>query len=331
MSFERESYLLKSAAYAAIIVAAVLIVGKYFAWRLTDSVSIQASLLDSVLDIFASIVNFFAVRQALKPADFHHRFGYGKIEALAGIAQSIFILVSAIWLLGEVYNHMVMPHEMGDISMATNVMGVSTILTILLVAYQRYVISRTKSVAIEADSLHYQTDLLTNAGVLIGINISAYFGLNWLDPIIGIFIIVYIVITSYKISKTSLDILVDRELPEKQRLQILDIVRQHPKVYGVHDLKTRSAGLYEFIQMHLDLDENITLKEAHDIAEKVELSLLHYYPKAEVIIHQDPAKITENGFERPKSNVDSWIKHKEEWFADYAHTNMDDDVENTKK
>lgn len=320
---DQQEKLIKRATTAAIGIAAVLILAKAYAWHITHSIGVQASLLDSCLDVFASIINFFAVRKALKPADYHHRFGYGKVEALAGLGQTLFIMVSGLWLIGDIYDRALHPQNIANIDVATGVMAFSIILTLLLVMYQRYVVSRTKSIAIEADSLHYQTDLFANIGVLIAVNVSVYLNVNWLDPLVGTGIVVYLIITSWKIMKISLDILVDKELPENLRLKIINLVTSHEKVAGVHDLKTRSAGLYEFIQMHLDLDERLTLGEAHDIAEDVELKILEIFPKAEVIIHQDPVIITGQGFDRSHSRIDSWIKHKKEWCGDYEHTQFE--------
>jgi ferrous-iron efflux pump FieF len=320
MSHTSESFLVKSAATCAIGVAGILILTKFYAWYATGALSVQASLLDSILDIMASMVNFFAVRQALKPADFHHRYGYGKVEALAGILQSILIFVSGLWLFKQAFHHISESHTITNADNATIVMIMSVVLTAILVIYQRYVVRRTKSIAIEADSLHYQTDLYTNLGVLVSLHITTFFDLPWIDPLVAIGIMGYIVTTSYQICVKSIDILLDRELPAPQRQQILEIVAKDGRVLSVHDLKTRSAGFYEFIQMHLDLNEELTLKEAHDITEEIELELLKIFPKAEILIHQDPAKFDNHGLVRNKSRVDSWIKHKKEWFADFEHS-----------
>lgn len=287
MTLKKEQ-LIKSATYAAIAIASVLVVSKFIVWKLTDSMSLQASLMDSVLDVVASVINYFVVKQALKPADDNHRFGHGKAEALAGLAQSAFITGSAFWLLIEVIDRLNNPHEMVFNALSNWVMVGACLLTLLLVLYQRYVIKKTNSLVIKADSLHYETDLLTNIGVLLSINLSSYFHIGRLDAVVGGLIALYILWTSFEIIKASLSVLMDEELPLQEREEIIKIISSHEGVLSFHDLKTRSSGQEHFIQVHLELTPTISLKEAHDIAEKVEKSLKNRYEGAQVIIHQDP-------------------------------------------
>ncbi len=282
------TFLLKSATIAAVSVAALLIVGKTYAYRLTGSLSIEASLLDSLLDGFVSIINFFAVRQALTPADDDHRFGHGKVEALAGLFQSLFIAGSSIWLLKEVVFRITSPETVIYNAAAVGVMVAATVLTLILVLWQRYVIKRTNSIAIAADSLHYQTDIATNIGVLISFFLSAFFSIPAIDCIVAVLIAIYIFKTSYEIGRCSFDILMDRELPDTIADQIKALAWQHPSVRGVHDLRTRSSGQHTFIQMHLDLDANLTLHDSHEISEDIEQKVIAMFPDADIIIHQDP-------------------------------------------
>jgi len=281
-------FLITTATYAAVMVAAILIMAKFFAWMRTDSLSLQASLIDSLLDMAASIINLLVVRQALKPADDEHRFGHGKAEALGGLGQSAFIAGSAVWLIIDALHRLFHPHPLQESGTGSVVMIVAILLTLLLVIYQRYVIKRTRSLAISADSLHYIGDLYTNIGVLISLNISVLFGWTRLDSLVGAGIAGYILYTSWTIGHRALDVLMDRELPDKARLHITQIALKDPRVWGIHDLRTRSAGLQDFIQMHLDMDEKLSLLEAHDVANDVELALQAAFPHAEIIIHQDP-------------------------------------------
>lgn len=285
---EHHKGLITSATYGAVTIAAVLIAAKFFAWMRTDSLSLQASLIDSLLDIVASIINLVVVKQALKPADAEHRFGHGKAEALAGLGQSAFIAGSATWLIIDAIHRLIHPHALQESFTGSVVMIIAIILTSLLVFYQRYVVKQTQSLAISADSLHYLSDMYANIGVLISLNISTLFGWNRLDAIVGAGIAGYILYTSWSIARRALDVLMDRELPDEERLRITELVLKDPRVWGVHDLRTRSSGLQEFIQMHLDMDENLSLIEAHDIAADVEAALQKAFPKAEIIIHQDP-------------------------------------------
>ena len=291
-SLEHGNKLIKLATYAAVVTALILVVSKLYAWRVTKSVSLQASLVDSILDTFASVVNFFVVRRALKPADERHRFGHGKAESLAGLGQSAFIAGSALWLLFDIAQRFWQPEPIVQSELGSKVMLLAVGLTIVLVLFQRYVVRKTGSIAIRADSVHYQSDLLTNLGVLVSLNISVYLGWDLLDPIVGGAIAVYILYTSYDIARDSLKELMDHELSEEERSKIHEIALDHPKVLGIHDLRTRSAGRTVFIQLHVDLDHKLSLKVAHDIAEEVEHNIIAAFPNAEVIIHQDPKEIT---------------------------------------
>ncbi|RZI46762.1 cation diffusion facilitator family transporter [Candidatus Finniella inopinata] len=279
---------MKAATYAALVVATFLVIGKSFAWYITNSLSIKASLVDSLLDAFASMINFVAVRHALKPADADHRFGHGKVEALASLAQSVFIALSSMWLMHEVVERFYNPTTLHYNSWAVVVMIASTVLTAMLIMGQRYVVKRTNSLAVSADALHYQTDILTNLGVLGSFALSSYLHLTYLDTLVGAAIAVYILFASWEILKKSLDILMDRELPDETLAAIRHIVQNHPQVLGIHDLRTRSSGHNEFIQMHLDLEASLTLDQAHHIAEEVANQIYAAFPTAEVIIHQDP-------------------------------------------
>lgn len=287
-SFHNHKILVTTATYGAVGVAAILIAAKFFAWMRTDSLSLQASLVDSILDMLASLLNLLVVRQALKPADAEHRFGHGKAEALGALGQSGFIAGSAVWLLIDAVHRFINPHPLQAGLLGSTVMVVAIILTSLLVLYQRYVIRQTRSLAISADSLHYLGDLYTNIGVLVSLNISTLLGWPHLDTLVGTIIAGYILHTSWKIGHRALDVLMDRELSEESRKQIMEIALQHPYVWGVHDLRTRSAGLQDFIQMHLDMDEKLSLLEAHEVANEVELAVRRVFPHAEIIIHQDP-------------------------------------------
>mgnify|MGYP002137276419 CR=1 FL=1 len=276
------------AAKSAICVAGILVTGKLVAWALTNALSIQASLIDSLLDVGASVINFFAVKHAVRPADEEHRFGHGKLEAIASLGQSIFIAASALWLLIDCFHRLYRPEIIERSFVGNGVMIVAVFLTMALVFFQRYVYKQTKSLAIKADSLHYQADFLTSAAVLVSLNVSTYLSLFSIDSLIGGVIAVYIAATSWSIFKQALDQLMDRELPLEEVERIYSIVRSIPNVLEIHDLRTRSSGYTQFIQMHLDLDPNLSLLEAHTISNQVMCKLRHTFPTAEILIHQDP-------------------------------------------
>ena len=290
---EANARLMRLATYASVGVAGVLIVIKTGAWLATDSVVILSSLIDSVLDSMASVVNLIAVRQALTPADYEHRFGHGKAESLAGLAQSAFIMGSALFLLFEAGSRLITPRDIsyGDVGIA--VMVVSIVLTFALVWFQTHVARRTGSTAISADSVHYKADLLVNVGIIVSLVLVSRLGWTLLDPLFAIAIAGYIVHGVWGIARKSLNVLMDREVATEDRERILEIARAHPAVKGVHDLRTRLSGTQPFIQLHLELAGAMTLTDAHIISDQVEAEIMAEFPDSEVIIHQDPEGLFE--------------------------------------
>lgn len=283
--------LMQRAAWAAVATAALLITLKTIAYIATDSIAMMASLADSALDIFASSVNLLAVRASLMPADAEHRFGHGKAEPLAGLAQSAFIGGSVAFLLIESVSRLLEPHPIERGSWAIVVMVISIIATFALVSFQQYTVARTKSLAIGADRLHYFGDLLTNLGVIAGVVLSSQFGILIADPIIGIVVAGILAWSALHVFTTSYNQLMDRELPDSDRDRIKTVVMRHAEVRNMHDLRTRASGSSAFIQLHLELDPAISLMRAHEVSDAVEHDLLGAFPNAEVIIHQDPAGV----------------------------------------
>ncbi len=284
--------LMRMATYASTSVAVTLIVAKLIAWMVTDSVSLMATLLDSCLDALASVINLLAVRHALTPADRQHRFGHGKAEALAGLGQSTFIAGSAMFLVFEAMARIVHPQPVEALATGVGVMGLSIVATIGLMLFQQHVISKTGSTAIKADHLHYKTDLMVNAAVVVALLLSAY-GWYGADPLFAFLIAAYILYSAWEIVRESLDHLMDKELPEDERNRIKAIVYAHPQTRGMHDLRTRKSGTKAFIQLHLELEAKLNLLEAHAISDEVEAAIMKEFMDAEVIIHEDPAGLME--------------------------------------
>jgi len=279
--------LLRLATYASISVALILIVAKLIAWGLSDSVSLLATLIDSVLDALASLINLIAVRHALTPADKEHRFGHGKAEALAGLSQSMFIAGSAGFLLLEAGRRLISPIAVESVGVSMLVMVFSIVATLLLLSFQAHVIRKTNSTAIRADALHYRTDLLVNASVILALWLSVK-GWAGFDALFACAIAIYILYSAWEIITVSYDHLMDRELPDEQREEIERLVLQHKSARGLHDLRSRHSGTVTFIQLHLELDDDLSLLEAHKISDEVELCLLEAFPGSEIIIHIDP-------------------------------------------
>ena len=286
--------LMKLATKASVAVPLILIAVKMAAVLLTGSISILSSLIDSLMDVLASAINLFAVHHALQPPDAEHRFGHGKAEPLAGLGQSAFIAGSAVLLTIEAVRRLFEPHAVTDIEVGMAVMVFSMALTILLVAFQRYVVRRTGSTVIGADALHYESDVLINGSVIISLGLSKWLGWQAADPIFAILIAGYLLRGAWSIAAKSLDVLMDREFPDEERAKITEIALSHAQVTGMHDLRTRRAGLQQFIQLHLEMDGDKRLIEAHEIADEVEAWICAAYPGAEVIIHQDPHGLDEH-------------------------------------
>ena len=279
--------LLKLTTQASVATAVILILVKVFAWGASGSLSVLASLIDSIMDAAASIINLVAVRYALIPADDDHKFGHGKAESLAGLGQAMFITGSAIFLLFYGVDRLLHPRDVEEIGIAVAVMGFSIFATALLLMLQRYTIKQTQSVAIKADSLHYAADLLTNLGIVIAL-LLAQAGWPGADPIFAMLIALYVLYSAWGIVVESVNGLLDKELSGDIQQSILALVLAHDSVEGVHDLRTRQSGRNKILQFHIEIDRDLPLWRAHDVAEELEEELLAIYPEADVIIHQDP-------------------------------------------
>lgn len=280
--------LLRWATYASVSTAILLIAGKLAAALMTGSVSVLASLVDSMMDAAASIINLLAVHYALQPPDRDHRFGHGKAEPLAGLVQSAFIAGSAVFLILHAVDRLVhnQPLQAGWVGLG--VMAFSMVATGALLLFQHYVIRRTQSTAIRADALHYATDLLTNGATIVALGLAM---LGWpiVDPLFAIGIALYILCSAGQIGHESIQLLLDRELPSEVQDRIKEIVRSHALVRGIHDVRTRRSGPTYFIQLHLMLDDQMPLVEAHRVADEVEAAIMEVFPNADVLIHEDPA------------------------------------------
>jgi ferrous-iron efflux pump FieF len=285
------------ATYASVAVATVLIAVKFAAWLETGSVAVLSSLVDSLLDIVASLVNLVAVRHAMSPADREHRFGHGKAEPLAVLGQSAFITGSAMLLLAEAVRRLFWPAPVANSAAGIAVMIFSIAVTIGLVLYQRHVVRRTGSLAISADELHYRSDLVLNISVIAALVLGSTLNLPIVDPIFGAAIGIWIVWSAVRLARLSLFQLMDHELADDEREKIRAIAQSHPEVTAAHDLRTRVAGPTAFIQLHIEMNGTMSLARAHEISDEVEANLQAAYPNAEVIIHQDP-----EGIEEPRSN-----------------------------
>jgi ferrous-iron efflux pump FieF len=280
--------LMRLASLLSVIVASVLILVKAVAWAFSDSLSLLASLFDSFFDLLASVINFMAIRYALMPPDDDHRFGHGKAEDIAALAQATFIAGSGVIICIEGIKRLFLPEPIENSGIAIGVMVFSMALTIALVMFQRHVVTQTKSIVVKSDSLHYFTDILTNGAVLFALFLVSYAGWQMADPIFALLISAYIFYGAFQIGHVAFHNLMDREFSDEEREQILSISKENPRVSDVHDLKTRRSGIYSFIQFHMVFDEQISLKDSHAIADEAEDKIKALFPHSEVLIHQDP-------------------------------------------
>ena len=234
---------------------------------------------------------------SLVPADDEHRFGHGKAEALAGLGQAVLIGGSALFLLKEAVLKLIEPAPLEATALGVGVMVFSIVLTALLLLLQRYVVRRTGSTAIDADALHYVSDLAVNLGIIFTLIVAGY-GFEEIDGIVGLAIALYILRSAWKIGSDSTQLLLDHELPGEVRDVISAVVAEQEDALGFHDLRTRQSGRTQFIQLHVDMDETLSLRDAHDLGERIRAGIVEHYPAAEVIIHHDPVA------ERPHVPID---------------------------
>jgi ferrous-iron efflux pump FieF len=288
--------LMRLSSYITVVGVSIIIIAKLYGWFSTESVTILASLVDSLLDVCVSIMNLLAIHYALQPADHEHRFGHGKVEDIAVFSQASFFGLSGVFLIFTSAQRLFTPNEkiIDHSKEGILILLISLAITFIIVMFQRYVIKRSQSNIIEADSIHYLVDFLSNIAAIIGIFATSYWGLVAFDSITAILIAIYIIISAIKMFKRAFNNLMDHEMNEEDKQKIIKIIKSHQKALGFHDLKTRHAGAKAFIQFHLELDGNTSLKQSHVIATELEERILIKFPNAEIIIHQDPEGVEEN-------------------------------------
>lgn len=272
----------------SVATAAILVTIKLAAWIASGSTALLASMADSGLDLVASLATAFAVRYAAAPPDAEHRFGHGKAEAFASLLQAGLVFASAALIAREAVADLLAPHPLRQEGWAVAVMAVSTVLTGLLIAAQTRVLRQTASVAVSGDRAHYATDLASNLIALGGIAASAWLGLNGLDAAAALVIAALLLWGAVSVFREAANQLMDRELPETDRAEIVRLVTIDPRLTGVHQLRTRTSGPYVHMQMHADLDPEVTLEAAHEVIVAAERRILKAFPAADILIHADP-------------------------------------------
>jgi ferrous-iron efflux pump FieF len=287
---EDYAYWVRLAAISSSSVALLLVIIKFYAWLVSDSSAMLASTTDSILDLFASIMNIVILRFALAPADDEHKFGHGKAESLAGLVQAAFVLGSALLLIFNGVERVINPRVIVQSDIAIGVTIIAILLTLALVVLQRFVIKRTGSIVINADSLHYQSDLFLNLGVLAAIILSQGIWLQ-ADGVFTIAVALYLLFGAGQIIYQSVYQLMDHELGEDELAQIKGIILAHEHALGLHELRTRQSGAQRFIQFHLELEDTLSLLEAHSIGDDIEKEICQALAPCEVFIHHDPSSV----------------------------------------
>jgi len=276
------------AALASVVMALFLLGLKGFAAWHTGSVAMLGSLADTALDLLASLVTLYGVKLAGEPADQDHRFGHGKAEALAALFQVGLITASAAGIAWRAVSALGGARQTQDAGFGIGVSLIAIAATGVLLAYQRSVIRQTGSVAILADNVHYQSDILLNGSVIAALLLDQYLGFPSADPLFGIAISLWLAWGAFKASSNAIDQLMDKEWPDDQRAAFLDVAARQPGLRGIHDFRTRRSGSHDFAQFHMEVDARLTVADAHDLVENVERDLRRRFPQVEVLIHLDP-------------------------------------------
>jgi ferrous-iron efflux pump FieF len=278
----------RQATFASLGVASTLIVAKFIAYLMTDSVAVLSSLFDSGFDLVASLITAYGVANAMRPPDREHRYGHGKAEPLAALVQAVFIVGSSLFLVYEAVTRLAHPRLIENDFVGYGVMLLSIGLTIWLVSFQKRVVRKTGSTAISADRLHYVGDVAVNLAVLAALILNRTTGIEGFDPFFAAAITLGLLVSAFNILKSAMAALMDAELPQEKREKIREIVMRQQGVHGLHDMRTRTDGGRFFIELHVEIDGETTLRDAHDLTEKINKDIAAEIPNADILIHQDP-------------------------------------------
>jgi ferrous-iron efflux pump FieF len=289
---------------ASVSVALFLLIIKVYAAAQTGSVAMLGSLADTGLDLVASLVTLFAVRYAMQPADNEHRFGHGKAEALSALFQVMLIAASALAIGWRAIERLRSGETTTQAEYGIGVSVIAIIVTFALLAYQRWVIKRTGSVAIHADHVHYQTDLLLNVAVILAILLDTVMRVKGADALFGVAIALWLLWGAWRAASIAIDQLMDREWPQEKRDKFIQVAMTHPELKGIHDMRTRSSGAHEFCQFHVWVDPNMTVLQAHHVMDEIEAKLMAEFPGVEILIHPDPEGHDDSGGYIPSKTVE---------------------------
>lgn len=276
------------AALASVAVAVFLCVLKGYALWQTGSIAMLGSLTDTGLDLIASLVTLAGVYLSAQPADVHHRFGHGKAEALAALFQVSLISMAAVTIIVRSVDRLQGGIAPGEAGTGIAVSLTAMVVTLALLVYQRHVLRQTGSVAIRADNVHYQSDLLLNGAVIAALTLELIVGIKGADAVLGVLIGIWLGWGAWRASAQAINQLMDREWPVERRARFLEVASRHPELQGIHDMRTRTSGSQDFVQFHMWVDPDMTVAHAHQVMDEVEAKLRAQFPGIEILIHPDP-------------------------------------------
>ena len=285
----------RSAAFASITVALLLAGMKAWAVIQTGSTAMLGSLADTVLDLIASMATLAGVWVAAQPEDRHHRFGHGKAEALAAMFQVTLISISALTLAMRSVQQFLAHAKTESAGDGILVSAIAMAATLALLAWQRHVIKKTNSLAISTDHVHYQSDLALNLAVIAALAIEQYAGIAGADALFGLGIALWLGWGAWGASQEAITQLMDKEWPEEKRRDFVKVMARHPELRGVHDLRTRTSGNRDFVQFHVWVDPEMTIRQAHQVMDEIEIKLHAEFPGVEILIHPDPEGHVDTG------------------------------------
>jgi ferrous-iron efflux pump FieF len=285
----------RKAALASIAVAILLVGMKVWAVISTGSTAMLGSLADTALDLIASLATLLGVWVAAQPDDQNHRFGHGKAEALAAMFQVVLISISAIGLAFRAIGQFFGGAQVAEAQSGVIVSTIALAATFALLAYQRYVIRKTASLAISTDNVHYKSDLFLNVAVIAALLLDTYAGIAGADAVFAFGIAIWLAWGAWGASQAAIEQLMDHEWPLEKRERFLAVVAQHSELKGLHDLRTRTSGNRDFVQFHVWVDGRMTVTQAHEVMDDIEDKLMAEFPGVEILIHPDPEGLVDEG------------------------------------
>ena len=272
-----------------------LIIMKLVVGLFTGSVSILSEAIHSTMDLLAAVIAFFSVRISDRPADDTHPYGHGKVENISGVIEALLIFVASVWIIIEAVKKIINPGEIDSVGLGFIVMFISAAINFIVSKKLYKVAKQEDSIALEADALHLKADVYTSLGVGGGLFLIWLTGLNYLDPIVAILVAIFILKESFELLKTAFNPLLDVKLSDEEIEIIKDKINQYDSVFcNYHDLKTRKSGRIRYIDLHLVFPENKSIKEAHDICDRIEQNIEQVLKYAEVMIHLESSDTTCN-------------------------------------